>query len=331
MVRSFALLVLVVAGLIAPLAASAQSQAGEVRLLASGSDCADCIWLQLTGPVDEQTEEALRDALFQFGFVNEVHLDSGGGDLQVALRIGKLFRELKIRAVVAGAKPQLEAGRDGLASVTDGDCLSACVYLLAGGIERLSIADSRIGVHRFRLAGDEPADDPLSLGQTQTGQLVAYLRMMNVDPILVSYSSMIASGEMGIVDTETALETSLLTRKPVQVSELAETSSGGISTSSLDPFGDEVRTPPNSRSACNEPIVVSEGRTPRDDQAAIVGNRFWRKMCNLYFDGPRTQEYWDVIYEEIKEPPTDEMISTMKETTVTYGLMAVEQRTARQR
>jgi hypothetical protein len=142
---------------------------------------------------------------------------------------------------------------------------------------------------------------------------------------------MIASGEMGIVDTETALETSLLTRKPVQVSELAETSSGGISTSSLDPFGDEVRTPPNSRSACNEPIVVSEGRTPRDDQAAIVGNRFWRKMCNLYFDGPRTQEYWDVIYEEIKEPPTDEMISTMKETTVTYGLMAVEQRTARQR
>ncbi|WP_156950453.1 hypothetical protein [Hyphomonas oceanitis] len=330
MVRSFALLVLVVAGLMTQLAASAQSPAGEVRLLASGSNCADCIWLQLTGPVDEQTEEALRDALFQFGFVNEVHLDSGGGDLQAALRLGVLFRELKIRTVVAGAKPELEAGRDGLASVTKGDCLSACVYLLAGGIERLSVADSRIGVHRFRLAADEPADDPLSLGQTQTGQLVAYLRMMSVDPILVSYSSMIASGEMGLVDPGTALETSLLTRKPINVSELAETSSGGISPSSFDPFGDEVRIPPTSRSVCNAPRApTGERLRPYDEQQTIVVNRFWRTVCNLYFDGPRTQERWDVIYEAMQDPPTFAQVSSLAESSVRAGLSLAEMRARR--
>ena len=324
MFRFLCISILAIVGFVPFPLSSAQSEQTAVQLMSSETGCSGCIWLQVSGEIDERTEEAVSDALTQFGFVDEVHIDSGGGNLQAALRLGALFRDLRVRTVVAGIEPLPDPRRKGLATVTDGDCMSACVYMLAGGVERLAIEGSRIGVHRFRLDGSEPVDDPLSIGQTQTGQLVAFLSVMDIDPIVISYSSLFDAGEIGLVDVDTALKTSLLTMRPVNIGRLSRASSAGISNSSLDPFGDEDRVPPSDRKVCNEPILTSEGTSQFDHQRTIAGNRFWRKMCNLYFDGPHSQERWDVIYEALQDPPMHEQTSSLAEFIVETELRSIE-------
>lgn len=298
----------------------------EVRLLASEGDCAGCVWLQLDGPIDERSEGAMRKALTEFGFVNEVHLNSPGGNLQAALRLGQLFRDFGVRTLVAGYSPAKSASRNGLSAITPGDCFSACVYLLAGGTERLAVTGSKIGVHQFRAADQELVEDPLSLGQAQTGQLVAYLSAMGVDPLLVSYSSLVDAEDLALVDPQMAVESRLLSQRPIAVKRVAEMSANSVAKVSADPFGDAVRKPPTGRNECQKPMVGPEGIGSFGPESSVVANRFWRKMCNLYFDGPGTQDRWDIIYDAIQDLPPLEQIASSKESSVRTNLTILELR-----
>ena len=61
-----------------------------------------------------------------------VDVDSPGGQLFAALEIGRLLRH-------ETASVRVERGAA---------CISACVFVLMGGIERYVAADARIGLHR---------------------------------------------------------------------------------------------------------------------------------------------------------------------------------------
>jgi len=59
-----------------------------------------------------------------------VRLDSKGGDVQESIKIGRKIRSHEARVSV----------------VRDGSCFSSCVFLLAGGVERLIAG--KVGIHR---------------------------------------------------------------------------------------------------------------------------------------------------------------------------------------
>jgi ATP-dependent protease ClpP protease subunit len=97
-----------------------------------------------------------------------IDVDSQGGEIFAALEIGRLMR-------AAGASM----------SVGKGDsCISACVFLLMGAIERHISDDARVGIHRPALrapqeGGPRPAREDERI-KAMSEPLVLYAQQMNV-------------------------------------------------------------------------------------------------------------------------------------------------------
>ncbi len=70
-----------------------------------------------------------------------VFMNSPGGVLEGAMKLGFVFRQLKLTVAIA------EAGRTGEGSVTSAQCYSACVYALMGGKKRIVPLASKVGIH----------------------------------------------------------------------------------------------------------------------------------------------------------------------------------------
>jgi ATP-dependent protease ClpP protease subunit len=93
-------------------------------------------------------------------------INSNGGDVAAAMAIGRLFR--KERAWIE----------------VDGVCISACVLILAGAVERVVSSSGKVGIHRPYLATTPQrpltADQVNSAYSAMLGDIRAYLREMNV-------------------------------------------------------------------------------------------------------------------------------------------------------
>ena len=74
-----------------------------------------------------------------YQFLIAIQLDSPGGDVVEAVRIGNLIKTSYGETVV------MQGGR----------CFSACVILWASGVSRSMHNDGKLGVHRISLTGDE--------------------------------------------------------------------------------------------------------------------------------------------------------------------------------
>lgn len=92
--------------------------------------------------------------------VPAVYLNSQGGEVIASMQIGRLLRKVLAQVFIFGSD----------------ECSSACVFILAGGIERSVSSDARIGLHR-------PVFEPtmfagLSRNQAQAlyGKLIAVSR-----------------------------------------------------------------------------------------------------------------------------------------------------------
>jgi hypothetical protein len=88
----------------------------------------------------------------QHGSRIELCLDSAGGDMEGALRLGETIRALGMDTCVEADYPP--HSRDGVASTRSEAgrpvmCASACVFALAGGVHRSVSASARIGMHQF--------------------------------------------------------------------------------------------------------------------------------------------------------------------------------------
>ncbi|NCO21565.1 MAG: hypothetical protein GW905_06080 [Rhodobacterales bacterium] len=103
-----------------------------------------------------------------------VVLNSPGGSVADALDIGRTLRA---------------AGID--TTVTAGDiCLSACPYILAGGVRRVVSDDGFVGVHQHYFGQNvvQPAFMAVEDIQRGQGQVMVYLNEMGVDPMLMRHA-----------------------------------------------------------------------------------------------------------------------------------------------
>jgi hypothetical protein len=99
-------------------------------------------------------------------------LNSPGGDVAEALEIGRILRRTG-QPVLIGPEAY---------------CLSACPYILAGGIEREVSRQAHVGVHQHYFGENTFLPAFLMVSDIQAGQgaVMAYLAEMGIDPLLMA-------------------------------------------------------------------------------------------------------------------------------------------------
>ncbi|PZO75578.1 MAG: hypothetical protein DI629_17105 [Mesorhizobium amorphae] len=126
--------------------------------------------LSARGTIDPKAAERFAAELDERGeYVKTVLLDSPGGSLEDALRMGRAIRERELRtSVPKGAQ-----------------CASSCPLVLAGGVERAVAEGASVGVHQIYAAEDQAkarAAQAMSDAQSTTARISRYLSEMGVDP-----------------------------------------------------------------------------------------------------------------------------------------------------
>ena len=126
---------------------------GPFCLDLNNSGLAGCVSIYMSGPIEPGDADKLLqiiDHLEQsFGAdfgnahmrVGNLHLDSPGGDLEEAVKIGRILRTRLMAAKVA----------------TDFECYSSCVISLVGGVHRAALG--KTGIHSFSSAAIKGSND----------------------------------------------------------------------------------------------------------------------------------------------------------------------------
>lgn len=102
-----------------------------------------------------------------------ISINSPGGAVDEALALGQLIRDNALNTVI----------QSGMA------CLSACPYMLAGGVERIVSQDGAVGLHQhyYETPGYMPAYFAVEDIQNSQGAVMRHLIAMGVDVAVMVY------------------------------------------------------------------------------------------------------------------------------------------------
>jgi len=131
--------------------------------------------LVLTGAIDDGAATRVADWFDSSGTPPAVVLlDSPGGSVRDALAIGQAIRD-------AGADTAMEPGAI---------CLSACPYMLAGGVTRTVADGASVGVHQHYFGHATALPLFLAVEDIQHGQaeVMEHLIAMDVDPAVMRHA-----------------------------------------------------------------------------------------------------------------------------------------------
>jgi hypothetical protein len=138
------------------------------------------------GVIEEDTPDNfvdfIRSAADQPGARGVVLLSSPGGRVVASMRLGAALR--KLGAAVIVARSEHEGDRD---LTIAGQCMSACVYAMMGGVKRIVPPESRVGIHRM---SREETDEGQPRGAHTTKRSYASTEMVDA---LADYAA-----EMGV-------------------------------------------------------------------------------------------------------------------------------------
>lgn len=153
--------------------------------------------VQATGQIELNTAEDFAKFLLSQRDSDElkgvVFIQSPGGVVEGAYKLGFLFRELGLTVVVAQAS---DLKRDGQAGrMVSAQCYSACVFAMMGGKKRIVPPQSKVGVHaifsnRYEL---DPLHVESPFRKVRAGESVneiarKYAKVMGVSPDLINLS-----------------------------------------------------------------------------------------------------------------------------------------------
>ncbi|MDJ1156745.1 hypothetical protein QNA08_00590 [Chelatococcus sp. SYSU_G07232] len=168
----------------------------------------DCPFvLMAEGQITLETAEALQSFLrreLAARPANLVFIDSPGGSVAGAVKLGAVFRGLGTTVVVA--RPlNAPAGRTGTRFLA-ARCYSSCVYALMGGADRVIPRGSRVGVHRMHRLAFEPATARAGIAayvefasRAEVDALSRYAREMGVDPGLIMLAEKFSPGRLRVL------------------------------------------------------------------------------------------------------------------------------------
>ena len=144
--------------------------------------------LTLTGMIEEGDSARFAEALDGAEGLARIRLNSPGGSVQDALKIGRKVREAALSTVME----------------VDDICLSACPYILAAGVERRLQAGAQVGVHQHYFGANVVLPAFIAVGDIQRGQgeVMGYLDAMGVDPLLMQPALLTPSDEIYVLTDE---------------------------------------------------------------------------------------------------------------------------------
>ena len=168
-----------------------------------GSRCPQAI--VANGVIEESTPDAFvafaKSASLDGRLRGMILLNSPGGRVVAAMRLGQIFRQLHVSIAVAGYE---EVGQR--AGPTTGHCMSACVYLMMGGVKRVVPPDSQVGIHRMSATGYGDAQAHTSASpsiayadENMVNSLARYAAQMGVSPTLIRTAETIAPEDIRIL------------------------------------------------------------------------------------------------------------------------------------
>lgn len=141
------------------------------------------------GEFDEGDGQAIIEALRTSGAPLLI-LESPGGLVSEAQMVGYYLRSNNVNTLAAE------------------HCASACTFAFAGGVERLALSSSRIGVHRSQLLG---GGGNVEDGQQIAANYIRYFSSMGVDPELVAIAGNASSDSMRWLSAGEAARLNLVT------------------------------------------------------------------------------------------------------------------------
>lgn len=127
-----------------------------------------------------------------------VRLDSSGGSVSDALAIGRAIRS---------AGYDTEVGQGAV-------CMSACPYMLAGGVSRTVAPDGLVGVHQHYFGESTILPAFMAINDLQRAQagVLDYLTEMGVDLRIMSYALRTPPSEINILDADLMRDLNLTTQ-----------------------------------------------------------------------------------------------------------------------
>ena len=215
------------------------------------SGCVDILLAQ--GTIEVDTPQALARAIASYPKRSTIYLDSPGGNVVGAIRMGSALRALGYTTVVGG-------GDNGMV------CFSACPYVLMGGRARRVEEGSVLGWHQFSVDGSQTigmrAEDMAAASQELVSHATAYAMTMGIDPIVVRFSTSIAHDDMKFTSAEAARLVNLDNTQP------------GLGTWRVQPTtdGNSVLMVEQQQPNTDVKATMGIGRTER---AAVVVVRVW--------------------------------------------------------
>jgi len=135
------------AALLAPLLAQAATMTFSLATI-EGQNCKrGCVQVIVAdGVIEEETPQAfldfVRDAAAEHNARGVVLINSPGGRVVASMRLGALLRKMRAAVIVARVDTERQVP-------ISGQCMSACVYAMMGGVKRVVPDQSRIGIHRM--------------------------------------------------------------------------------------------------------------------------------------------------------------------------------------
>ena len=149
----------------------------------------DATWVRVSGEITDG---------FADGVISEIRrrratgliIESTGGSVYEARKLGRFLRA------------------NGLSAGVDGQCLSACVDVLAGGVSRYVTPGARLGIHQSRVPRQVSSHEG---GQAYVAEAALYLREMGVDDTVALVAAAVPHDQIYLISSENALETRLAT------------------------------------------------------------------------------------------------------------------------
>lgn len=134
--------------------------------------------IEIAGPIDFETFEALARALSGGTDLGQLVLDSGGGRIPAARGLARLVAEA------------------GLDTHVEGTCASACVLVYAAGQNRSLGAQGRLGFHGYKLISVIETIDP----QTEQARDAAFYVARGIDAEFIARALSVPHDEMWFPD-----------------------------------------------------------------------------------------------------------------------------------
>ena len=178
------------------------AHSAQIRLKGENNNV---VSVEFIGEIQSSDADALKRLIEPYlsstNVFRTINLNSQGGDVATAMKIGRYLRRLEFDTRVNA----------------NALCLSSCVFILASGRDRGVLATNIVGIHRpFGMAtGLISREDATKKYRDLTAQIYAYFNEMNMPRSLPEEMLRIPPEEMKMLTIDEAMQFGLFGKDPV--------------------------------------------------------------------------------------------------------------------